>query len=206
MKPVLEPVQFCNRFLKPVRKTKPVFENRSPFPTQNNLISLFVHNLNFPIIRKNFFKKCNNINCNTCLFANTNYFISLKNNFDLPIFNDSNCSSNNAIYIIHCKLCNYFYIGQTNCIKKRIYNHLYKIKNFVPFDNNNTCVSIHFNLKGHNFLFHFNFYVLRCDIENLDDRLNIENFTINLFIKLNVKIINDYIPGMLTLTNNGNDQ
>jgi hypothetical protein len=25
LKPVLEPVQFCNRFLKPVRKTKPVF-------------------------------------------------------------------------------------------------------------------------------------------------------------------------------------
>jgi len=55
-------------------------------------------------------------------------------------------------------------------------------------------VSIHFNLKGHNFLFHFNFFVLRCDIVDLDERLNIENFTINLFTKLNVKIINDYIP------------
>jgi hypothetical protein len=49
--------------------------------TQNNLISLFVHNLRLPFISKNCFRKCNNVNCNTCLFAYTNHFISLNNNY-----------------------------------------------------------------------------------------------------------------------------
>jgi len=164
--------------------------------TQNNLISLLVHNLKFPNIIKNSFKKCENKNCNTCLFANLNISIPLNNNFNLPIINDSTCSSKNAIYIIQCKLCNCFYIGQTKCIKNRIYNHIYKIKTFLPFSNSNSCVSIHFNQIAHNFLFHFNFFILKCNIEDTDERLNVENFIINLFLKFNVKIINDFIPSI----------
>ena len=100
----------------------------------------------------------------------------------------------NVIYIIYCSFCNTFYIGQSKDIKKRIYKHLYDIKKFIPFNNNITSVSIHYNLKYHNFKNHFTFFIFKKDILNLDERLNRESFLINLCKKLGVKLMNDHIP------------
>ena len=79
-------------------------------------------------------------------------------------------------------------------IKKRIYKHIYDIKKFIPFNDNVTSVSIHFNLKYHNFKNHFTFFIFKKDILNLDERLNRESSFINMCKKLGVKLMNDLIP------------
>jgi hypothetical protein len=176
------------------------YENKKIFiinKLQNNLLSLLVHNHKFPFISKNFYKKCNNLNCITCKFSNDKYFIKINNSFSLPLFNNSNCNSENLIYILECKLCFSFYIGQTENIKKRLYQHLYNIKNFIPFHKTCTCVSFHFNLKPHNYKYNFNFYILISNINNKKERNLMETFIIHLFIKLNAKVLNDYIPPLI---------
>lgn len=178
-------------------KLKFTFVNKMQF----NLSSLLVHNFKFPDSFKNNYKKCEDLNCKICIFSNSDFKILVKDQFFLPIWNFSSCDSLNCIYIIKCKLCNFFYIGQTNCIKKRIYKHLYDIKNFVPFEKNNTSVSIHFNLKYHIYQKHFSFFIYRNNLENLNQRLNLESFLINLFLKMKVNLINDCIPNMKTIYN-----
>jgi hypothetical protein len=51
-----------------------------------------------------------------------------------------------------------------------------------------------YNLKPHNFLYHFSFYVFRNDIDDLNERLNVESFLINLFVKMNLNVLNIFIP------------
>jgi len=162
--------------------------------TQRNLSSILVHKFPLPIFYKRNYKKCKNDNCNTCIFAGYKNMIYLKENFILPILADGSCNSKNLIYIIFCKYCNFFYIGQTMDIKDRIYKHIYDIRKFEPFSNKCTSVSIHFNLKHHNYINHFNFFVFRSDIEDLEVRLFNESFLINLCKKLNINLINDHIP------------
>ena len=74
-----------------------------------------------------------------------------------------------------------------------MYQHLYNIKKFIPF-NNNSVISNHFNLKNHNFYDHFSFFVLKIDVYDLNARLKLESFMINFFSKINLFILNDYIP------------
>ena len=71
--------------------------------------------------------------------------------FSLPLLNNGDCNSKNLIYIILCLKCNIFYVGETNrTLKERFYDHLRKIKKFVPFKAKYyTEVSFHFNLKYH---------------------------------------------------------
>jgi hypothetical protein len=162
---------------------------------QANLKSILLFNFKFPSYNYCRYKKCDKISCNICKFANFNYYIQLKDNFILPFFNNSNCKSENVIYILSCKLCKMYYIGQSNNLYNRINTHISKIKNFTPFSNNNSnCVSNHFNLKLHNYELHLNFFIIHTDISNLKDRLNIEKFYIHLFKRLDVNIINDFIP------------
>ena len=131
------------------------------------------------------------------------YGIKFSNNFILPIFNNCDCFSNNLVYVIYCNFCNSFYIGQTgNCIKERLYNHLYKIKTWSLFSNDNTCVSNHFNLKLHNYKFHFKFFILRTNLDEKFERLNFESFFVNLFLHYNIKIINDFIPDLKNYISN----
>ena len=97
---------------------------------------------------------------------------------------------------------NFFYVGQSVNLKRRMYQHIYDIKTFSLFSTKNTSVSIHFNLLNHNHLKHFHFFVFRKDIENKDARLFTESFFIHLCKKLEVNIINDHIPIIKKYYNN----
>jgi hypothetical protein len=161
---------------------------------QHNISSLLVHGFKYPFIKKYCYNRCESLRCNTCFFSNNNHYINLTNNYTLPIFNDSSCLSKNIIYFIYCNFCNFFYIGQSTDLKKRLYNHINDIKTFIPFSEKITSVSIHFNLKYHNFKNHFSFFVFRNSIEDLNERLNIESFLINLCKNLGVNLMNDHVP------------
>jgi hypothetical protein len=56
------------------------------------------------------------------------------------------------------------------------------------------CVSIHFNLKHHNFRNHLSFFIIKTNMNELEARLNIESFLINFCVKMEVQIINDFVP------------
>jgi hypothetical protein len=61
-----------------------------------------------------------------------------------------------------------------------------------------TCVSNHFNLAIHNNyklseLFEFFIFETK-NLETKEDRLNQENQLIQLFLSLNMNLMNDYIP------------
>ena len=139
---------------------------------QKHLLSFYVRALGLP--RYNFTLtaswKCLIKNCKTCEFSNNRTFINLTNNFILPISENTSCNSKNVIYIIFCSFCNTFYLGQSNCLKDRIYSHIYDIRKFkYPFKEFKS-VAVHFNLKYHDYKKHFSFFVLRKDLENLDNR------------------------------------
>jgi len=165
---------------------------------QYNLGSLLVHNFKLPNSFNCKYSICNNPDCITCKFANFDFKIYIRDNYFIPIWDNSNCGSENCVYIINCKLCNAFYIGQTKSIKKRIYKHIFDIKNFVPFRLNNTCISIHFNLKNHIFSRDFSFFIYRCNLEE-KFRYNLESFLINWFKKIQVYLINEFIPEIRTI-------
>ena len=79
-------------------------------------------------------------------------------------------------------------------LKNRIYKHLYDIKTFIAFSDKITSVSIHFNLKHHDYKKHFSFFVLRTDMNELNARLNCESFLLILCKRLHVKLLNEHIP------------
>ena len=79
-------------------------------------------------------KKCGSLLCRTCPFVEElNFFTSnVTGEKFIPKTNDKNyldCRSENIIYLIYCKVCNFQYIGETkNKLQKRFSNHKSSIK------------------------------------------------------------------------------
>jgi len=174
------------------------------FCKQPSLRDIFVHNAKINNVSEFYFSKCNNNKCNVCSVSSSFHYINL-NGFILPLLAYSNCHTKECIYIIHCKLCknNTYYIGETSNARARIHRHLSDIKTCIPFYKY-TCVSTHFNLiihNNHNISEIFEFFIF--DVNDLDTkikRLNKENQLINLFLALNMNVINDDIPNKYSIT------
>ena len=133
--------------------------------------------------------------CLICEFTYRLKYLNI-NDFILPVLARTNCDSLNAIYVLKCDYCkNTFYIGQTKTVKTRIRQHILDIKNFKPYTKM-TSVSAHFNLKNHNYLDHFKFFIIEDNIDDLDFRLKKEATLINLFLKFDAQLINDFIPNL----------
>ena len=169
---------------------------------QPNLGRLFVHNypidLNSYRIHKYF--KCNKLACSICKFSNEGFYLILRNNFYLPICVDSDCSSVGIIYIIKCSLCkDFYYIGQSgNSVKSRMSAHISDIKSFIAFYNYKN-VSTHFNLKGHDYLQHFSFFIFTKNCDDVYIRLNIEKQLIYIFKNMSCKLMNDQEDQIINL-------
>ena len=171
---------------------------------QPSIRDIFVHNSLVNNNKKFYFSKCKDFNCKVCFLSSSKHFVNL-NGFLLPILTFSNCNVKECICIIKCKLCkDTYYIGETSNFRKRILKHCSDIRTFVAFYKY-TCVSIHFNHTFHlNFqnlsvLFEFYFF----DSYNLDTkskRLNKENQIINLFLELNMNVINDDLPNKYSIS------
>ena len=79
-----------------------------------NLNNLFINSKKFETNQIQYYtKKCNITDCITCKFLYNDNFL-LTNTFTLPITSNSNCLSTNVIYVILCKKCKLYYIGQTS--------------------------------------------------------------------------------------------
>ena len=74
-------------------------------------------------------QKCGSVLCRTCSFVEeVNYFTSnVTGERFFPRTNDENClncRSENIIYLIYCKICNFQYVGKTKTkLKRRFSNH-----------------------------------------------------------------------------------
>jgi hypothetical protein len=160
-----------------------------------NIFSLLIHNRSLNNNSINFTKKCNCQDCQVCYFINQNSYIFLKKGFIIPIKNNCDCNSIGIIYIIRCSLCNIFYVGQTKrSAKERIKEHLTSINKFIPFVRFTSEIGMHFNLRHHNYINHFSFYIFKKNIEDLDKRLSIETDIIHIINENNPPIINLTIP------------
>ncbi len=167
---------------------------------QPNLSQLLIHN--FPIQKiKNFgCKPCNSSNCKKCKFVNTNNYFKLDSKFIFVINTNSTCATDNCIYIIICKKCNVFYIGETSqTIRNRMNNHFHTLRNsnFKTNDQAKMVIPDHFKLMDHDYETHFSFTIIKQGLVDSRYRFGFEQEFIHFF-KANHRILNINIPTLRT--------
>ena len=74
-------------------------------------------------------------NCSNCCFNKYYHFCDTFtiNKIMYSIIGNFSCFSNNIIYLIFCKSCNIYYVGQTTNFHNRLYKHIESIKNNCSF-------------------------------------------------------------------------
>ncbi|CAF1008406.1 unnamed protein product, partial [Brachionus calyciflorus] len=96
----------------------------------------------------------------------------MHNNIIIPIKSNSDCNSTGAVYVIKCKQCNLFYIGETGkCVKIRILQHINRIKFFknniikclISFDKCSET-AIHFAPINHDIQRDFQFFIFKSSL------------------------------------------
>ena len=100
-----------------------------------NLNNALVHNFKIEKINNYKTKKCFQKNCIICKFIYNKSYIHIEDyNIKINIKTNATCQTSNIIYIIICKKCNVFYIGETNTsLRNRISQHINHIINFKPY-------------------------------------------------------------------------
>ena len=164
---------------------------------QPNLSAILIHNIfSFNINLSNYkYMKCSKLDCEICSFSSKSNLIKINDKYSLPIKCNSSCNTFNFTYIIYCRKCKSFYIGQSyRTVLIRLKEHLYKINNFVPFYLNCTTVSNHFNLKNHE-TSNFTFFIFNNNYKDDEARLHEEAKLIYLFrYVFHASIINNVFP------------
>jgi len=91
---------------------------------------------------------CGSNKCLTCkAIQNQDKFESYTHNKTYPILTNSNCNSQNLIYLITCSLCDKQYVGETsNPLRTRLNQHRSDIKTKKP-----TSIALHFNSEEHSY-------------------------------------------------------
>ena len=166
---------------------------------QNNLSSIFVHEFKLFATKKFSYSKCRDPTCSVCFYANVNYYI-LLNGFYLPFMANSNCKTENILYILTYKLCKCYYIGQSINAKGRLKTHIRDIR-LNRTSSDCVCVHKHFNLPQHDALKYFALNIFNINISNLYVRLTLETQLIHLFKRLDAKLINVNIPKLYFFNN-----
>ena len=72
-KNILNFKDIVNSAFESFKSLKPKYKNFKIFlvnKMQSNLSALLIHNLKYPSLFLNSYKKCKNLNCETCLFSN----------------------------------------------------------------------------------------------------------------------------------------
>ena len=65
------------------------------------------------------------------IYINKKLYLKLGKNFILPFRCNGTCISESIVYIILCKRCNYYYIGESSkTVNTRIRQHLNDIRRF----------------------------------------------------------------------------
>ncbi|CAF0778789.1 unnamed protein product [Brachionus calyciflorus] len=160
-----------------------------------NLAMLTVHNskiYNYPCYF--FTDKCQQYNCKICNYIFSLNYVTVGNKI-IPLMSSGNCDTSNIVYIILCIKCNEFYIGETSkTLRTRIYQHLYSIKKFRLFLDENV-LGYHFRSSKHNIYTDFRTCIFKKGFSSDFNRKSIEADLIQFFKNiLTVKLINSKFP------------
>ena len=204
---------FDNNFLNIKNDLKKYINNLSPtyiFKKNTNITFIQKMQPNIGALTNNFipsyifdikkfrYRMCMKVNCIICKFSlNINYlFLPNFNNFFLKIYNNTNCNTNNLVYVIKCIKCDAFYIGETGrSASKRKSEHIQDISISILDISQYTSVSRHFNLKGH-IEDDFKFFIYKSDFTSSYERKYTERTLIYFFKKFNIHIINEDFPSI----------
>jgi hypothetical protein len=120
--------------------------------------------------------------------------IRFKNGLELPLLSSADCNAKNCIYLLHCLICDAYYIGQTNNFKQRFPNHTSTIRNYCY----NKCeceIARHYNQADHLNLYinNLKWFIFVKNIVNVKLRLSTEQEIIRLFKDCGEKIMNEKI-------------
>ena len=173
------------------------FQFYSFFKIQPNLNSYLVNRIKFPFSSFSYLKCLKN--CKTCRHSNSNFI--LENKFNLPIFipQKTTCTSKNCIYILNCKKCNVFYVGETSrSFKTRFSEHYYRINYLKNYYNDETKIN-KFNINNVNCKLLYNHFAQN---HVLEDDLRFQIFGCD-FISLRKRLESDLIFVLNTLQPNG---
>jgi hypothetical protein len=162
--------------------TKYIYENFKPivaFKRPKNLSNYLVRSdfyANSGVIFKS--QSCNSSRCTHCRNINhASTFTSSVTGETFDMRQNTNCKTNNVIYLITCKRCKAQYVGQTKQpVSKRMNSHRFDINNFSDPEFS-TYVSSHFNSTNHT-IQDFSFMPIDVKI-NSNDRLCRETFWIH---------------------------
>jgi len=149
-----------NSLNKSIIENQIVNINLKPFYSINcNIRDILIHGKKFSNYNNYKTKACVNTKCRICVFINSIKIIKFKNGLELPLLCTADCNTMNCIYILHCEICDTYYIGQTNNFKNRFPNHTSTIRNYCY----NKCdceVAKHYNQKDHLNLYKENFEMI----------------------------------------------
>ena len=153
-------------------------------------------------------KKCNSIGCSSCPFILEDSHIKI-NDLVFPFLKGCDCNSRGVVYLICCKKCNEYYIGETErSANTRFSEHIYAINSFkynisrsISNLDTKSEVAVHFNRRGHSLINDLSFSVFTKDILNLVERKSIESDLINIFKDLKIKILNKKQPKIKHIKN-----
>ena len=135
------------------------------FRRLHNLKDMLVHSSTTVEISQKDTAKCMGNRCKCCqnMVESKSFMINQKNHKTL---NGGTCKSSNLIYGVKCKQCeNSWYIGETGMrLHERMNQHRYSIGKFKKGENvdkgNDTGLSEHFAMEGHNFERDAEIYIL----------------------------------------------
>jgi len=144
-----------------------------------NLNNAFVHNHKITLSKRYRTKKCLENSCKICKFIYAKDYIKVDE-AKIKLLANATCNTKNIIYIIFCKRCSIFYIGESSkSLKERTMQHINNILKFIPYKKyENKEVAKHFRTKSHK-LSDFKVCVFRKDLENNEIRKNLEMDLVN---------------------------
>ena len=172
------------------------------FSIGTNIGSMLIHGFKqVKLTEKHYCNKCNTIGCNICIYLKETFGLIIKN-YVFPILSDCNCLSRGIIYLITCKRCNIYYIGESQKIaNKRLFEHIKNILNFNHDLDRAICnldkqseVAIHFNCSPHTLIQDLEIYILDKNIDVASCRKSKETDLINIFKILKIPLLNRKIP------------
>ena len=145
------------------------------------------------------YKRCGLNYCKICFKSIGYKNLYKKDKLVFFVKSDSTCNSKEVVYLIYCKLCGEFYVGETSRkIGIRINEHLTSIEKFNPFIKF-TSVSRHFNLVGHT-IKDFSFFIYDIDLE-VSLRKYTERKIIYIMLMHGFKLMNDDFPSLFSNIN-----
>ena len=180
-----------NAFKSVISKINLIYINR----INVNLNNALVHNFKLKKFNSYKTKKCNMKNCKICKFIYASSYIKLDkfSNLKIKLMNNASCTSTDLIYIIICKKCKLFYIGETSqTLKARTSQHLNHIINFKPYlKYEDKEVAKHFRRTSHK-LSDFKVCVFKTGLENIKIRKYQELDLINRFNINKIRCMNTF--------------